>query len=188
MPIQSTNFHNSNTLSEINNISRQGLGILDIPQPNRNILIGIDGNTPTTTANTTIASGNSYEIGNRSLTPLNTNFPQRQTTKPIQFGSNKNTTSNSNNNISLTKNTNNNTNISSSETSLTSPPANFFNSSPGQSSTPTPVLISHKFEKDDSINPQTTNIQEPTLNEVTTTVKGNKSKKKFGSLFHRNKK
>lgn len=188
MPIQSTNFHNSNTLSEINNISRQGLGILDIPQPNRNILIGIDGNTPTTTANTTIASGNSYEIGNRSLTPLNTNFPQRQTTKPIRFGSNKNTTSNSNNNISLTKNTNNNTNISSSETSLTSPPANFFNSSPGESSTPTPVLISHKFEKDESINPQTTNIQEPTLNEVTTTVKGNKSKKKFGSLFHRNKK
>lgn len=198
LPVQSTNFHTYGAFPDNNNASRQGLGILDIPQQGQNISLGPNGNTYNTTANTNITAGNNNRIGSRSLTPLNTNFSKQQTTKPIQFGSNKNSilnNSNNNNNnnnddnkVNLTENTNNNSNISSNENSLISPAANLFNSSPGQSSTPTPVLVNHKFEKNESTNPITTNTQEITLNETNTNGKGNKTKKKFGGLFHRNKK
>ena len=171
MPTQSTNFHTYNTLSENSNLSRQGLGILNYPQHNKNVPSGISGNNHT---------ANSNGIGSRNLTPINTNVSKQQPTKIIHFGSNPNSTSN--NNMHQSGNTcTNNGNVNSSNTSMTSPPSNLFSPTPGQSSTSTPVMVSN--EKDG-----TTNGQEPVSNETTESEKETKSKKKFGSLFHRHKK
>ena len=173
MPTQSTKFHTHNTLSEHNDLSRQGLGILNIPQPNKNVPLGISNNNHTTTT----TNNNNNGTGSRNLTPSNADTLKQQTSKSIQSGSNNST---SNININPPGNIN--------DTQLTPPPTNLFNSTPRQSPTSSPVIISHKFGKDEVTNSKTTNVQESASNEISVNGKENKSKKKFGDLFHRNKK
>lgn len=176
MPVHGTNFLN-NSMMDTSGISRQGLGI-DMPQPNRNALFGMNN------------SSSSTNIGAMS-TPVKAPMNSQPTTKPIQFGSNSNST----NNV-LQFNNNNSTQNSSSNTPQPPQPIQFGSASatlPNQSVSTTPVVISHEFGQAGTSSPL------PTSNVATTAEstdddddkKGKdkkKSKKGFGGLFKRNKK
>lgn len=178
MPLHGSNFHSSNSnnnMSEMNGVSKQGLGI-DMPQPNRNGSFGINNSNNNSTTN----------IGAMS-TPVKTPMShQPPTTKPIQFGSNNGS---SNNALQFNNSNNTNTTNSSSNTPQLPQPIQFGNNTPsGNANSSTPVDTNHTFgQPGTSSNTLTTNTTVD-VSEDTEEKDKKKSKKKFGGLFKRNKK
>lgn len=163
MPVHGTNIQNNNMM-DANGISKPGLGI-DMMPPNRNAPFSMNN------------SSSGLNIGAMS-TPVKSPTNNQPTTKPIQFGSNNA--------------------LQFSNTPQQPHPIQFGSSAsatPVESPSMTSVEISHEFAQDSANSPlPTSDVTDSAANtESTDDEEKNgkdkkKSKKKFGSIFKRNKK